>query len=148
MRIIRVEPEPEPEPEAAVEPEPEPEPVVEPVLEEVVVPAPEVAPEPAALDVGAVDALFARLKAERAARVAEAETVLAEPEPEPVVEPEPEPVPVIVEDVSVHVGGGADREALLARRDRHSRHALRTPSTASSTSPSARRTAAARCSAS
>jgi hypothetical protein len=99
-----VEAELAPQPEPAPEPEPEPD---EPVVAEV---EPDV--EPADTD---VNALFARLRAEREA---------AEPEPNSEPEPEPvEPAADIEADDSVEVDEAQDREdgasvlTLLERRD-------------------------------
>jgi len=61
----------------------------------------------------AVDALFARLRAGREERTSAAEEVLSEP----TVAPAATATAVVVDEVAVHVGGGADRQALLARRD-------------------------------
>jgi DivIVA domain-containing protein len=91
VRIIRAAPEPEPEPEPEV--------------------AVELAPEPEA---PAVEDLFARIRADRAAAMAAAEAVLAdpEPEPEPTPTPEPEPEPEPEPDVVVDLD-----ESVLQARD-------------------------------
>jgi len=98
VRLLTPEPEPEPEAEATLEPEPEPEPVA-------ATPAPEPEPEPA------VEDLFARLRADRAEKVATAQAVLsAEAEPATV-------------EVEVAVAGAIEDDelepdlALLAARD-------------------------------
>ena len=121
VRILRpdgddgdAEPELEPEPEAAPEPtagaEPEPEPESEPDAS----PVAEVEPEPADTD-GAdppVEDLFARLRADRADKVARAEAVLAVTDPSPI-EPAPSTEPVTGQ---VPVALSPDL-ALLAARD-------------------------------
>jgi hypothetical protein len=110
VRIIHSEPQPEAEPE----------PVVENGIEiadgiavaddrEVAV---EVAPEDGAeVDDVAVDDLFARLRADRAGKVASAEAVLAAVQPDPQPQPEPEP-----EAEAATATATAD-QALLATRD-------------------------------
>lgn len=139
------EPESEPEAEAVEEPEAEAleEPEAEAVEEPEAQPEPEPEarqPEPADAAPGdavlhdepaprpppdAVDALFARLRQGREARTAAAEAVLAGDEPHlapPAAEADAvadavAPAAVVVEEVAVHVGGGEERAALLARRD-------------------------------
>jgi DivIVA domain-containing protein len=84
VRIIRPEP-PAPEPVA-----PRPVVVPDPPAEPAVASEPEPEPLEPAQDAVPVDDLFARIRADRAAALAQAEVVLAA-EPEAVAEPEPEP---------------------------------------------------------
>jgi DivIVA domain-containing protein len=111
VRIIRPEPEPAPEPEPEPESEPAPVAVEEPERE-----------AEGEADEGAVDGLFARLRADRAGKVQRAEAVLSRPAegdglsrpaegesaPEPVPEQQPIGEPVLLEP---------DRAVLAARDD-------------------------------
>jgi DivIVA domain-containing protein len=104
------------EPEAA-EPEPEPEAVVGPEPADAVEVVAEQSLEPDRPSTETVEALFARLRAGREERTAHAEAVLADRPPEPPPALDDEPPAVVVDEVAVHVGGGAERDELLARRD-------------------------------
>ena len=123
VRLVPIEPVPAARPAPVVvadEPQAEPEPAPEPQLEADREPEPEV---PA----GEVDALFARLKANRAAQVADAVKLLeraAAPDGEPEAvaeEPEPEPEPTVADAAETAVepepAAEPDRAEVLARRD-------------------------------
>lgn len=129
LRLLRRKPDPEPvsvpndddvEGVRIIRPEPAAEPPPRPTIVPEAPPAPEPEPEPASHDEASdpqpVEDLFARLRADRAAAVAQAEAVLAERLPEAEGEPEPEPGTDDLAETDV-VEHGAEPEAISPEQD-------------------------------